>query len=122
MENYYNLKGFEDLYFEDSFLLNIEKSKTRLSFIVEIVLLENYHLYQAPKAGEQHCYKQGKIVFEDFKSVSWISENFETTINIDGSEDMGNIDVFNFSSGKYHLEGSWWEVEIESPLPKLSWL
>ncbi|MFD2206214.1 hypothetical protein [Kiloniella antarctica] len=122
MGKYYTLKGFGDIYLEDSYLLNIEKSKSQISFTTEIVLLESHPSYHPPKTGEQYCYKLGKILFEDLKSLNWLVKDLKFTVDINGSKDLGNIDVFTYTSDEYYLEGGWGEVKIISLPPRLIWV
>ena len=121
MEKYYTLKGLESIYLEDSFLINIEESNSQISFITEIILLESHPAYHPPKTGEQYCYRQGKIFFENLKSLKWLAKNLKFTVDINGSKDLGNIDVFTYINDEYYLEGDWGEVKITSSPPRLIW-
>ena len=122
MSEYYEWRYFENIYLEDSYVLEIKESNEQLSFIMDIVLHENHYLYSKPLQGEQYCYKKGKIVFRRLNSIKWISRNLKPIIDIDGTEDFGNIDCFELSSDGYYIEGEWGEVIVDSAPPVLEWL
>lgn len=121
MSNYYEWDNFKHIYLEDSFVLGIEESEDGLSFIVEMVLTENHPLYTTPNASEQYCYKKGKIIFQECKSVEWLNKNTQPFTDVDDSEDYGNIDSFTLSSEGYHLLGDWGEVKVNSSPAKVVW-
>ncbi|WP_294043196.1 hypothetical protein [Thiolapillus sp.] len=122
MSKYYDWDSFKNIYLEDSFVLGIEESDNQMSFIVEMVLTENHPMYSSRHKDEQYCYKKGKIIFQDVKSVKWLNKNTRPFTDADDSEDYGNIDFFQLSSDGYHLSGDWGEVIIKSSPPELVWL
>lgn len=122
MTNYYDLDIFKYIYLEDSFVLNIKETNKELSFTVVIVLLEEHHLYTLPKTNEQYCYKNGKIIFENLKSIKWLHKYDRPSIDADGTIDYGNIDTFIISQNGYYLSGDWGEVQIRSDPVRLLWL
>ena len=75
MSKYYDWDSFKNIYLEDSFVLGIEESDNQMSFIVEMVLTENHPMYSSRHKDEQYCYKKGKIIFQDVKSVKWLNKN-----------------------------------------------
>jgi len=122
MSNYYEWNNFENTYLEDSFVLSIEEFERGLSFIVEVVLTENHPLYLSPNTGEQYCYRKGKIIFQELKSVEWLNRSTQPFTDAVDSEDYGNIDTFTLASDGYHLSGDWGEVIVNSSPVKLVWL
>ncbi len=122
MSNYYEWSNFENTYLEDSFVLSIEEFESSLSFIVEVVLTENHPLYSSPNTGEQYCYRKGKIIFQELKSVEWSNRNTQPFTDAVDSEDYGNIDAFILDADGYHLSGDWGEVVVNSSPVKLEWL
>ncbi|TVQ84672.1 MAG: hypothetical protein EA357_02440 [Micavibrio sp.] len=121
VSQYYDWDRFKNIYLEDSFVLDIEESEDQLSFVLEIVLTEGHPLHSPKNENEQHCYKEGKIVFRKLKEIRWIRRNIRPYIDADGSKDYGNIDVFKLSAEGYHLEGDWGEVIINSSEPEVVW-
>lgn len=121
MSQYYEWESFKNIYLEDSFVLGVEESEDQLSFLVEIVLTEKHSLYEASLENEQYCYMTGKIIFQELKSVRWLTRNIQPYTDADDSEDYGNIDSFELTSDGYHLIGDWGEVIIDSAPPILIW-
>lgn len=122
MSHYYEWKGFENLYFEDSFVLGIEELHNKLILNVEAVLLEKHPLYTPPNPNEHHSYTKIRIIFSGLKNINWTDKNMGPTIDPDGSLDYGNIDVFEKTSDGYYLEGSFGTMIIESDPPTLEYL
>jgi len=122
MSKYYEWDQFKNIYLEDSFVLRIEESEEEISFTVEVVLTEEHSMYSSPRQDEQYCYKRARIVFKGLKDVKWLERNSQPFTDADDSEDYGNIDSFELSSGGYYLLGDWGEVIISSAPPTLEWL
>ena len=122
MSKYYEWDKFENIYFEDSFVLGIEESEIAVSFIVDAVLTEKHPMYSPPIQDEQYCYKRARLTFSDLKNVRWFQRNSDSFIDADGSEDFGNIDSFELLSEGYYLQGDWGKVIICSETPNLEWL
>lgn len=112
MKNYWKFPSLENLYFEDSFVLEINSDPTKVEFLVETVLKENHPNYSPPKPREQYCYKNLNLLFSDAKEIIWIerSKNFYTDAN--NEIDYGNIDVFYQKQNYFYLYGDWGEVKI----------
>lgn len=113
---YYDIKGFEHIYLEDSYVLKIFEQSTEKSlvFSMELVLTEKHPSYTLAKKGEQYCYKNADIIFTDADSIVWVTKDFKPNINLDGTMDFGNIDSFIVLEDEYHLLGEWGEVIIKS--------
>ncbi len=122
--NYYDIEGFEFIYLEDSYVINIleKPSKKSIVFSMEAVLTEEHPLYTPAKKGEQYCYTNVDIVFTEINSIQWVEKNNKPSIDMDGTIDFGNIDVFIVLTDGYHLAGDWGDVLIKSEaLPKVSY-
>lgn len=113
------LAEFDQIYLEDSYVLELIENTTKIEFKLNLVLRENHRNYTAPKEGEQYCYKQGSIVFKNPAKVTWIKKEFRPTKDPDGEIDFGNIDYFIHKQNKYFLGGEWGEVQIESNPPSI---
>jgi hypothetical protein len=118
-EDYFNLPGFSGIYLEDSYVLDIVQSSDALVFKMEFVLREEHELYSPPKAGEQYCYKRGRLVFPNARNITWLRRTMNPIKDATGSIDYGNIDSFYVSEGRYHLEGEWGAVVVESSPPEV---
>jgi hypothetical protein len=112
MKPYFEIPSLKNIYLEDSFILGIEATKQFVTFTAEFVLTEEHEYYSPPLKGEQHCYKKGKLKFENCKELEWLKVSHVRYIDKNLEIDMGNIDVFTFDENKYSLSGDWGEVEI----------
>lgn len=117
--NYHQVKVFEYIYLEDSYVLGIDEQKNTVVFDMEFVLFESHDLYQPPKVNEQYCYTKGKIIFSNIENIRWIKRNFQPNFDINGDVDYGNIDMFWIDVANAHLIGEWGEVVIVSAYPKI---
>jgi hypothetical protein len=122
MSSYYEWESFADIYLEDSFVLSIDESKDEISFTIEVVLKENHPFYKNPKKQEQYCYKKGKIIFQNIKSIEWLQRNDKLFTDATGKVDYGNIDNFEMSEKGYNLSGDWGELKVSSSPVKLVWI
>ena len=110
---YHYLPGFENVYLEDTYVLDIVEEPTRLIFTLDVVLTEGHPLYQVPSIEEQYCYRKALLEFSGIKKIMWISRHLQPFTDATGSVDYGNIDIFYKSDFTYHLEGDWGSVDIE---------
>lgn len=117
---YFELSDFQHIYLEDSFVLGIEESSSKLSFKMEFVLTEKHPLYHKPIENEQYCYKKGEIIFSKTEKIKWNQKSFKNlSMDSTGEPDMGNIDGFYIENDIYHLNGDWGDVEVSSEIPKI---
>lgn len=116
--NYWEFNGFENVYLEDSYVLDIHAS-TSVEICIEAVLTENHFLYAQPLAGEQYCYRQMTIKFAHPHTYNLVLQNINPIPDPDGSVDYGNIDEFFSDDGKYYLRGEWGELTTVSEPPLL---
>ena len=106
--NYFDLDCFKGLFLEDSFVFQIIELPELISFQVEFVLTEDHPEYKEPLDNEMHYYRFGEINFKDLKQVIWKFRNQKAvSIDANGENDLGNIDLFLKSGDDYTLEGDW---------------
>lgn len=117
-KQYYQLEGFQNLYLEDSYVLDIQESPSEVVFKMEVVLTEQHLLY-SPPTNEQYCYKKAAIRFSGLENVVWIEKDFQKFYDSSSEYDYGNIDSFYLLDGWYFLTGDWGEVKIRSLDPKV---
>lgn len=122
MSKYCEWDNFKHLYLEDSYVLEINETEDQISFTLEIVLTEKHPFYKPPNVGEQYCYRNGKIIFQNLISVKWLNKNMQSFFDANESRDYGNIDLFVLIPDGYHLMGDWGDVLINSSPPKVVWL
>jgi hypothetical protein len=110
---YYKIRAFDGIYLEDSYLLTIEETPSKIVFFLETVVLENHKLYSKPD-NEHFCYRKAKMIFSNYLSLNWIEKIMKPIVDLDQSIDYGNIDVFYKENNRYYLEGEWGKLEIIS--------
>lgn len=120
MKDYYELNGFENIYLEDSYVLDIIDNfeEEVVIFLLDLVLLETHDLYKQPENDEKYFYKKGKIVFECILSLLWHEKTFEKTKALKLKNiDFGNVDIFVYENDKYNLSGDWGNLTIKTNHP-----
>ena len=117
MKDYYEFPSLEHIYLEDSYVLDIQTEPDAVEISVETVLTESHPEYSDPLPNEQYCYRNGRICFRDAKRITWVKKSMVLIPDLGGTPDYGNIDVFYFSEGSYHVIGEWGELEIVSCEP-----
>ena len=106
-------KALENLYLEDSFVLDISKNDSSLRFDMEFVLTENHEFYHLPKENEQYCYRRGRLEFLSCSSTTLQLSNQLPSTDANGEKDIGNIHYFVSSNGGYFLEGDWGSLKVK---------
>jgi hypothetical protein len=119
MQPYTDLPGFEELYLEDSWVLDVVAHPQSVEVVCEFVLCEGHPRFGPPQPGEQQCYSRGVIRFSGVRRLDWTSiEGGEVllrpAVDRDGSVDWGNIDHFEFGPNLFDLEGNFGHLRIEA--------
>lgn len=123
MSEYRSIPGFEAIYLEDSWVLDIHAGPGRVVFEMELVLKEVHPAYSLPRPGEQFCYQRGKIRFENVESLNWTRQILvKPAVDATGERDFGSIDDFGIEQGAYALEGDFGRLEIASSPPAVDLL
>lgn len=115
--NYYELPGLENIYLEDSYVLDIQISNTSAQFLLDLVITKNHPKYKHPSPKEQYCYKKSWLQFNQLKEFNWIKKIMYPYRDANEEIDYGNIDALIFLNEKYNLYGDWGEIEIISAPP-----
>lgn len=110
--SYYELPKLENLYFEDSYVLDIVQYEKSIVFSIEAVLTEEHLLYSAPLPNEHYCYRNVKLCFSDFDKAIWIEKSDVYNTDANGEIDRGNIDCFYKFGNYFYLEGEWGKLKI----------
>ncbi len=121
--SYYLMNNtLEHVYLEDSYVLSIQTDEENnfITFLLEIVLLEEHPLYTEPLVSEAYCYKKGKLSFPNTQSYSLVRSNAEPVKDPDGSIDYGNIDEMYLKDNSYFLSGEWGTLTITSDSPVIT--
>jgi hypothetical protein len=114
VNDYWHLPGFNDVYLEDSWVLNVLVDPALVRFTLNLVLRESHPLYNPPRVGEQYCCWRAELIFESATSVVWEQRGSPPAQDATGALDFGNIDSLQFDSNRYHLEGDWGTMRITS--------
>lgn len=120
MSSYTDISGFEDVYLEDSWVLDIAVLPGMVTLEVEAVLLESHPAYEQPRPGEAYCYRRGTIRFNGVAAVTWTGQgDVVPAVDASGEQDFGSVDAFEVSEGQYVLEGDFGRLEVSSDPPVL---
>ena len=120
MTNYWTIPGFEDLYLEDSWLLEIRPGEETLTISADLVLRESHPAYRTPRSGEQYCYRAGLITFDEVTALSWTDRSHMPAIDASGEEDLGSFDQFEVEDGWYVLTGDFGRIVVASKPPRVT--
>lgn len=119
MPSYFELPGLSDVYFEDSWVLEVSATERSAMLLLDLVLTESHPAWQPAKPGEQYCYRRACLRFDDATSVLYRPSALHPTTDATGEIDFGNIDAMTLDDEGYHLEGDWGTLQIDGPAPAL---
>jgi len=117
--NYYDFKGFENIFLEDSFVLNLIITPLIFTIDLELILTQNHFLYQKPLPNELYCYRKAQIKFSNVESIIWTDKIQQPLTDASGEMDFGNIDEFLLIDGTYKIFGELGNLEIIGNPPEL---
>ncbi|MEO7078094.1 MAG: hypothetical protein ABIY38_04315 [Rhodococcus sp. (in: high G+C Gram-positive bacteria)] len=112
--DYSSIYGLEGVYLEDSYVLSILETPGRFVFVLDAVLTPEHSQYRPPRPGEQYCYEQAHLDFEEVTAICWLRMVFSESRDATGSVDLGNIDTLTSNGNRYTITGDWGEVEVLS--------
>ncbi len=116
--DYSGIPGLENLFFEDSWVLEILRHADRIVFRVDAVLTESHPSFAPPQPGEQHCYRRGELEFDSIRSLRWEADGLVRAISDpSGETDLGSIDAFVKVGETYVVVGDFGTLTIESEAP-----
>jgi hypothetical protein len=110
-KNYYEFPDLAAVYLEDSYVLRINEGHGTISFSMLLVLTEQHPRYHDPLRGEQYCYANADLVFNDAREVQWLERNGLVYTDATGEADLGNIDTMAYNHDHYELSGDWGQVQ-----------
>lgn len=115
---YTSLPGFEAVYLEDSFVLDIRANPGQLRISLDLVLTPQHPEYTPPKPQEQHCYRSAIIEFLNVRRLVWDGQGMiRPATDATGAVDYGGVDSLTVSAGVALIEGDWGVIEVESDPP-----
>lgn len=112
-------EAFPDLagvYLEDSWVLELARSDQLLALRLDTVLRPEHPLYEPPKPGGQHSYREAWLGLRAEALEVQLSED-PPAKDASGELDFGHVDVFVFdqSDSRWRLEGDWGQARVASP-------
>ncbi|MDJ0760735.1 MAG: hypothetical protein QNJ19_15170 [Woeseiaceae bacterium] len=116
---YHELSGFEDIYLEDSFVLNIRQIRNTVEIFLDFVLRETHRSFRPPPPGEKYCYRRGRLVFRNVVCANWEKLSFIGATDATEEADFGNVDEFEFEDGNFYLTGEWGQLSVSSSAPEI---
>lgn len=114
-ESYEQIPELQGFYFEDSFVLSLSSTPREVWFVMLAVLTPAHPEYRPPERGDQHTYQKTRLTFPEPTRVQWSSVKMLPAMDADGTVDFDGIDAFWREDDRYHLAGSWGEVDVWSP-------
>src|SRR5262249_23920206 len=108
--SYQDLPGFEHIYLEDSWVLDIEAQPGVLTMRLQFHLLPDHPQHRAPRPDHWACYRKATLVFQEVRDLHLKGQGARPMTDPDGSQDFGNIDSLTRTTDGYHLEGSWGDI------------
>jgi hypothetical protein len=114
---YAELPNLDDLYLEDSWVLDVQETPDEVCFHLEAVLRETHPKWSPPKKGEVYTTLPLSLVFPGKVRVLWVERKMKPILGPDDEVDHGNIDSFEWEPRFFELQGEWGHVRIESDPP-----
>lgn len=116
---YSSFSGFEDVYLEDTWVLEIQRTGNKFVFHVDLVLTSGHADYVPRLSGEQYCYRHARIVFDDLRSLNWTGARLVAAQDSTGEFDLGTIDFLSYADSKYSIEGDFGSIVLVSSAPRI---
>jgi hypothetical protein len=101
-----------DIHLQDSYVLGLDEGPSHLRLNMLFALAEPHHDFSPPLQGERHCYRYGRLSFEDALLIAWARKTFRPTTDLDGEIDYGAIDRIQVDHDTYRVEGPWGDVTV----------
>jgi hypothetical protein len=117
MRPYHELPNLDDLYLEDSWVLEVQETPDEVRFRLDAVLRETHPKWSPPKNDEVYAYLPLSLVFPGKVRVDWVEHRMKPVLGPNDEVDYGNIDSFEWEPRFFELEGEWGHVRIESDPP-----
>ena len=109
------LKLFKGIDLNDSFVLNWTHIDDQLTFELEASVWPESLYYSTPKANEYTCYRKAVLKFANTQKISGLNsmDSVQSTTDLDGSKDYGNIDTLCQTESGFNLSGDFGSVTIQ---------
>ena len=110
--NYADFPSLGRIYLEDSYVLGIDETPSRIVFTLDAVLMPGHPQYRDPDPGEQYCYAHATLELNNVTKIQWITRSNRTYTDATGEQDCGNIDNFQRVDDHYDISGDWGHVLV----------
>jgi hypothetical protein len=107
------MTGLEHLYLEDSYFLGLTVSGKDLRLRALFALTFDHPHYEAPRPGEQHCYREGDICVEGLQIVTFSKGSPVLVADPDGTLDLGSIE-FTQQGEVYRVTTDWFDLQFRA--------
>lgn len=114
MAPYHTIRGLENVYLEDSFVLSVTATPGIVEFQVEVVLMEAHPRYSEPLPGEQYCYRNARLRFVGVQGLRWQMGGIHASRDATNEADYGGFDNFETTEHGFSLEGDFGALTIDS--------
>lgn len=108
------LPEFAGAFLEDSYFLGVvaEGGDLRLKCLFALTL--DHVSYSPPEPGEQHCYREGGLLFEQPSIIEWQAGKPTIMRDPDGSLDFGGIALYRSGPNRFRLVTEWFDATVET--------
>ena len=107
------LAEFGGAYLEDSFFLGAIAEGGNLRLKLLFALTTDHADYAPPKAGQQHCYREGSILLEQPAIVNWQPGKPKITRDPDGTFDFGSIELYRCGPSHFRFVTQWFDATLQ---------
>ena len=108
------LPEFQGAYLEDSYFLGIVAEGCDLRLKLLFALKADHPAYAQPKAGEQHCYREGSILIRRPADIEMQPGRATVLKDPDGSLDFGSIELYRQGPSSFRVVTEWFETTLVS--------
>jgi hypothetical protein len=99
---------------EDSFFLGFGVIEGAIELRALFVLARDHPLFEPPRGGEQHCYREGSIRVAGFKPLDVRGAARPSVLHDpDCSLDLGSIEV-SADTDSYRITTEWFDMRFEA--------
>ena len=104
----------DDIYLDDSWILNVTVQPERLDILVDFVIVASSPHYSEPKPNEYYCYKRGMIAFEKWSDLQWDRGTYRYGVDPDGEIDYDSFYEFSVKQNHYTICGGFGDMIFDA--------
>lgn len=120
MFSYHQIKGFEYVILEESFVSEILENPNEIKFTMELYIKETAPTHLKP--DDRRFYRDAEIIFSNVVKIEWLKKTLTPYNSGEGEVDYGNIDELYLKKDFYHITGDWGAIKIKSSEPRIKYL